>query len=95
MTKGVREEIDKRRYGNRNEWMSEADFVRLQDDANRALNKARDLSQASGHAYKLDGQLYGMPEASNFAILLADCCAELDINVATGVPNRGATLRKC
>jgi len=74
--------------------MSEVDFVRLQDDANRALNKARDLSQASGHAYKLDGQSYGMPEASNFAILLADYCAELDINVATGVPNGGATLRK-
>ena len=94
MIKAAREETDKRRYGNRNEWMSAADFVRLQDDANRALNKARDLSQASGHAYKLDGQSYGMPEASNFAILLADYCAEFDIDVATGVPNQRATLRK-
>ena len=94
MIKAAREETDKRRYGNRNEWMSEVDFVRLQDDANRALNKARDLSQASGHAYKLDGQSYGMPEASNFAILLADYCAEFDIDVATGVPNQRATLRK-
>ena len=94
MIKAAREETDKRRYGNRNEWMSEVDFVRLQDDANRALNKARDLSKASGHAYNLDGQSYGMPEASNFAILLADYCAEFDIDVATGVPNQRATLRK-
>ena len=51
--------------------MSEVGFVRLQDDADRALNKARDLSKASGHAYKLGGQSYGVPVASNFAILLA------------------------
>ena len=74
--------------------MSEADFVKLQEDATRALNKAHRTSHACGNAYRLDGQSYGMPEASNFAFLLADYCAELDINVATGVPNRGATLRK-
>ena len=95
MTNAVREETEKRSYGNRDEWMSDADFARLQHDAKRALKRAIDLSQARGHAYKLDGQSYGAPEASNFAILLADYCGELDINVATGVPNRRATLRKC
>ena len=58
------------------------------------MKRAIDLSQARGHADKLDGQSYGAPEASNFAILLADYCGELDINVATGFPNRRATLRK-
>ena len=94
MTNAVREETEKRSYGNRDEWMSDADFARLQHDAKRALKRAIDLSQARGHAYKLDGQSYGAPEASNFAILLAVYCGELDINVATGFPNRRATLRK-
>jgi len=94
MTKDVREETEKRSYGNRDEWMSDADCARLQHDAKRTFKRARVLSQARGHAYKLDGQSYGAPEASNFAILLADYCGELDINVATGFPNRRATLRK-
>ena len=94
MTRAAQEEIDKRAYGNRREWMSEADFVRLQEDATRALQKAHVVSSLSGNPYRLDGQSYGMPVASNFAILLADYCAEFDINVATGVHNQRATLRK-
>ena len=94
LTKAERNETDSRRYGDPNEWMSEADFVKLQDNATRALNKAQRTSDASGHAYRLDGQWHGMPEASNFAILLAEYCAEFGIDVATGVRNQRATLRK-
>ena len=70
---------------------------KLQGEAERAVKRALDGSRASGHAYKLDGQAYGAPETSNFAILLADYCGENNINVATGVrevSNRPATLRK-
>ena len=92
--KAVREETEKRSYGNSTEWMSDAQFARLQGDADLALKRARDWSQASGHHYKLDGQAYGVPETSNFAILLADYCGELGINVATGDRRRRATLRE-
>ena len=97
--KAAREETEKRRshYGNRTERMSDEDFAKLQGEAERAFKRALDGSRASGHAYKLDGQAYGAPETSNFAILLADYCGENNINVATGVrevSNRPATLRK-
>ena len=97
--RAVREETEKRSsyYGNRTERMSDEDFAKLQGEAERAVKRALDGSRASGHAYKLDGQAYGAPETSNFAILLADYCGENNINVATGVrevSNRPATLRK-
>ena len=80
-----------------NSKMSAEAYVKLQENADRAYKWASEVSQASGHAYKLDGQAYGAPETGNFAILLADLCGELNINVAPGVrevPNRPATLRK-
>ena len=94
--RAVREEIEKRSsyYGNRT---GDEGFAKRQGQAERALKRAYDASQASGHAYKLDGQAYGAAETSNFAILLADFCGEHNINVATGVrevSNRPATLRK-
>ena len=97
--RAVSEETEKRSsyYGNRTERMSDEEFAKLQGQAERAFKRASDGSQASGHAYKLDGQAYGAPETSNFAILLADFCGEHNINVATGVrevSNRPATLRK-
>ena len=71
--------------------------MRLMQDADRAYKRDSEVSQASGHAYKLDGQPYGAPETSNFAMLLADFCGEHNINVATGVrevSHRPAALRK-
>ena len=100
MIKAVREEAEKRSsyyYGKHTDRESDEDFAKLQAEAERAFKRASDGSRASGHAYKLDGQAYGTPETSNFAILLADFCGELKINVATGVrevSNRPATLRK-
>ena len=99
MLKAVREETEKRSsyYGNRTERMSDEDFAKLQGEAERAFKRAFDGSRASGNAYKLDGQAYGAPETSNFAILLADYCGENNINIATGfreVSDQPATLRK-
>ena len=99
MIKAVREETEKRSsyYGNRTGMMSDEAFAKLKTDTERVCKRAYDGSRASGNAYKLDGQAYGAPETSNFAILLADFCGELNINVATGVrevSNRPATLRK-
>ena len=100
MIKAVREEAEKRSsyyYGKHTDRKSDEDFAQQQAEAERAFKRASDGSRASGHAYKLDGQAYGAPETSNFAILLADFCGELKINVATGVrnevSNRPATLR--
>ena len=92
----VREEAERRSSYYRRK-MSDADFDRLQADAKRAEKKAIEMSEASGHAYKLDGQAHGSPETSNFSILLADFCGEFHINVATGVrevSHRPATFRK-
>ena len=79
--RAVSEETEKRSsyYGNRTERMSDEEFAKLQGQAERAFKRASDGSQASGHAYKLDGQAYGAPETSNFAILLADFCGEHNI----------------
>ena len=93
MIKAVREETEKRSsyyYGNHTDRKSDEEFAKLQAEAQQALRRASDGSRASGHAYKLDGQAYGAPETSNFAILLADFCGELNINVRTGQPT---TLR--
>ena len=97
--RAVRKETEKRSsyYGNRTERMSDEKFAKLQGQAERAFKRASDGSQASGYSYKLDGQAYGAPKTSNFAILLAAFCGEHNINVATGVrevSNRPATLRK-
>jgi hypothetical protein len=84
LTRLVRVEDEKRSYspsyGNRYDDY----FVKLQKDAERATKKASDASRASGYAYTLDGQTHGAPETSNFAILLADYCGELNIDVRTG-----------
>jgi hypothetical protein len=83
LTRLVRAEDEKRSYaasyGNH-----DAYFAKLQSDAERATKKASDASRASGYAYTLDGQTHGAPETSNFAILLADYCGELNIDVRTG-----------
>ena len=95
LIKAVREEAERRSYYRRK--MSDADFDRLQADAKRAEKKAIEMSEASGHPYKLNGQAPGCPETSNFSILLADFCGEFHINVATGYKcseDRPATLCK-
>ena len=97
LIRAVREEAEQRSSYYYNSKMSDEAYVKLQENADRAYKRASEVSQASGHAYKLDGQAYGAPETSNFAILLADFCREHNINVATGVrevSNRPATLRK-
>jgi hypothetical protein len=82
----VRAEDEKRSYAASYGKHSDAYFAKLQSDAESATKKASDASRASGYAYKLDGQTHGAPETSNFAILLADYCAELNIDVRTGHP---------
>ena len=94
LMRSVREEADRRSYYDKSNMSDEA-YAKLKEDADRAHKKAFQVSQASGHAYKLDGQAYGSPETSNFGILLADFCGEFHINVATGcLEDRPATLRK-
>ena len=90
LNKLVREEDDRRSYAASYGKHSDADFAKLQSDAEWATKRASDASRASGYAYKLDGQTHGAPETSNFAILLADFCGELNIDVRTGHPT---TLR--
>ena len=89
--KVVREETEKRSsysyYGNHTDRMSDEGFAKLQAEAAVALRRASDKSQASGHAYKLDGQTYGAPQTSSFAILLAEYCNERHISVTTGFRN--------
>ena len=79
----MRAEDEKRSYANFY-GNHDAYFAKLQSDAERATQKASDASRASGYAYTLDGQTHGAPETSNFAILLADYCGELNIDVRTG-----------
>ena len=83
--KAVQVEMDKRRYDSRHEWMPQADFVRLQRETDRVVARASRVSEESGNRYKLYGKSHGAPPISNFAILMADYCRELDIDVATGV----------
>ena len=97
LNKHVREEDEWRRscsydsYGKHTDRKSDADFAKLQSDAEWATKRASDASRASGHHFTLDGQNYGAPDTSNFAILLADFCGELNIDVRTGKPT--TTLR--
>ncbi len=90
MNKVVHEEEENRSYRG-NDGKSDAEFAKLQADAMRATTKAIDASRASGHAYKMNGQNYGEQETSNFSILLATYCAEMNIDVRTGQPT--TTLR--
>ena len=84
LTKLVCQEDDRRRYAPYKGKLSDGDFAQLQSDAQLATKRASDASRASGYAYKLDGQTHGAPETSIFAILLADFCGELNIDVRTG-----------
>jgi len=95
LIRAAREEAEQRSSYYYNSKMSDEAYAKLQEDADRAYKRASEVSQASGHAYKLDGQDYGSPETSNSGILLADFCGEFHINVATGcLEDRPATLRK-
>jgi hypothetical protein len=84
LTKLVGQEEDRRRYATGQ--LSDRDFAKLQAEAEWATKRASDASRASGYTYRLNGQTHGAPETSNFAILLADFCALLDIDVSTGFP---------
>ena len=44
------------------------------------------LAVPAATPFRLNGETHGAPETSNFAILLADFCALLDIDVSTGFP---------
>ena len=96
MQKAVAAESDKRLYGRcgHDAIVSDSEFARLKDEAEWYMAKASRLSEASGHAYTLDGRTHGTRQVSNFAILLAEYCGELDVDVATGVRRRAARLRE-
>ena len=78
------QEEDRRRYATGQ--LSDKKLANLQAEAEWANKRASEASRASGYAYRLNGQTHGAPETSNFAILLADFCALLDIDVSTGFP---------
>ena len=85
--KAVRVETENRYHGYTVGRMSDEGFAKLQAEAAVALRRASNKSEASGHAYKLDGQTYGAPQTSSFAILLAEYCNERHISVTTGFRN--------
>ena len=85
--KAVHEEEERRSsYGSYAYWTSDAQFLKLKSDAENAMTRALGASRASGHHFTLDGQNYGAPDSSNFAILLAEFCMELNLDVRTGKP---------
>ena len=84
LTRLVGLEEDRRRYATGR--LSDRDFRQLQSEAEWATSRAFEASRASGYSFRLNGETHGAPETSNFAILLADFCALLDIDVSTGFP---------
>ena len=86
LMKAVRVESDAQSsYGDNNsKRKSPWEFAQMQAEAERASRRAYESSRASGHAYKMNGEAHGAPETSKFAILLADYCGQMHINVATG-----------
>ena len=97
LTKHVGQEADRRRNWN---WhkapqLSDADFLKLQGDAERATRRAHEASRASGYAYRMNGQSHGAPETSHFAILLAEYCQSRGrgLDVFTGLPKKVEALR--
>ena len=86
LLKAVRAESDMQSSycDNNSKRKSRGEFAQMQAEAERARWRASESSRASGHAYKMNGEAHGAPETSKFAILLADYCGEMHINVATG-----------
>ena len=89
LMKAVRAESDMQSSycDNNSKRKSPEEFAQLQAEAERARWRASESSRASGHAYKMNGEAHGAPETSKFAILLADYCGQMHINVATGFRN--------
>ena len=97
LQRAVEDERDRQRFGRA---PSDAEiptweFRKLEEHAADVKANAIRVSQASGHAYQMDGEQVGEADSGHFAMMMSQFCADYGIDHRTGLRSRNLNSSIC